>query len=342
MLLLKEVLHRIDPEWIHDRTISFCSVLQKFPSLIHLCESAFSHEDTDLNLKIGNLIFSNPIGLAAGFDKNGLAVPLLQALGFGFIETGTVTPIGQQGNAKPRLFRLRQEQALINRMGFNNSGVNALVKTLQGINRKVPIGVNLGKNKHTPNETAHQDYIIGLESAWSVADYFAINISSPNTPDLRELQKKDHLNTFLEAILQSKRKMELRTGQVKQIWLKIAPDQTELELKSIAETALEQKIDAIIVGNTTTGRIGLADKWKDLDGGLSGKPLFDLSNRILVKIKQLTENRIPLVAAGGVFSAEDVRTKISLGARLVQIYTGFVFEGPGLIKKIKKELGKLK
>ncbi|NQU66016.1 MAG: quinone-dependent dihydroorotate dehydrogenase [SAR324 cluster bacterium] len=342
MFFLKPVLHRFDPEWIHDRTISFCSVIQKFPFLIDLCESVFSYEKTDLSVEIGNLIFTNPIGLAAGFDKNGLVVPMLQALGFGFIETGTITPVGQPGNIKPRLFRIRNEQALINQMGFNNSGVNALVKALNGIVRKIPIGVNLGKNKLTPIAIAHQDYITGLESSWSVADYFTINISSPNTHDLRELQKKDYLNLFLEAIFQSKQKMEICTGQSKQVWLKIAPDLSDEELKLIAGTALELKIDAIIVGNTTTSRLGLGGKWKNQPGGLSGKPLFNLSNRILDKVKQLTEGKIPLVAAGGVFSAEDVRTKISLGARLVQLYTGLIFEGPGLIKKIKKELGRSK
>ncbi len=338
MFFLKPILHRINPEIIHASTVELCSWVNKIPQLVNIVDALYQFEDSRLHVSIGNLDFPNPIGLAAGYDKNGVAVPVLQALGFGFVEVGTVTPKAQSGNSKPRLYRLRPDNAIINRMGFNNYGVQYLVKSLESSKKRVPIGVNVGKNKQTPVADAHKDYITCIKKAWDVADYFTVNISSPNTKNLRDLQKEDYLVPFIKEIISVRNQLSEETNKYKQLWLKIAPDLDDDELRIIAHIALDLKIDAIVLTNTTITRPGLTDRNQGQTGGLSGKPLFDLSNHVLKKMHDLTHDRIPLIGVGGIFSVDDVQKKISLGAKLVQIYTGLIFEGPGLIKRIKREM----
>ncbi|MCG8338948.1 MAG: quinone-dependent dihydroorotate dehydrogenase [Proteobacteria bacterium] len=332
------ILHRFDPEWIHDRSIQFGSVVGKFKSFRWVLEKGCGIESDKLKVTLGNLDFPNPIGLAAGFDKNGEIVPVLQAIGFGFIEVGTVTPVAQPGNPKPRLFRLKPEKAVINRMGFNNKGVDALVRSLNKVSKRVPIGINLGKNKSTDISKAAQDYMIGVEKAWEVADYFTINISSPNTADLRELQGEEYLKPLIEAVLEKREQQRKKTSQYKQIWLKIAPDLEDSELEMICRTILDSNIDALVVSNTTIGRDQLPERWRSEAGGLSGRPLFELSNNVLEKAGKLLKDNIPLIGVGGIRSANDITTKMSLGASLVQIYTSLIFEGPGFVKLLKQDL----
>lgn len=341
MFFPKTLLHSLDPEQIHDLTVAFLSQIKNFPGLLKLISAFYNFEDSKLNTSIGNLKFSNPIGLAAGFDKDGVAVSVLQALGFGHIETGTVTPKPQSGNSKPRLFRLSADQALINRMGFNNKGIEVLVNSLSKVKRQVPIGINLGKNKITPLNEAHNDYVQGLSQSWNSADYFTINISSPNTKDLRSLQKEDFLFPLLKKIMAAKTELANRWNKDRQIWLKIAPDLNENEIEVIVQIALELKIDALIVSNTTISRPELVSGERTQTGGLSGKPLLEISNHVLKSVSGYTKGRIPLIGVGGIFEAQDIFDKLSLGASLVQIYTGLIFEGPGIVKKLKQQLLKI-
>lgn len=338
MFLLKSILHQFDPEWVHEQTLALCSKIQTIPGFQSLLTRGFFFEDPRLRVSIGNLNFPNPIGLAAGFDKNGIAVPLLQTLGYGHIETGTVTPQAQPGNKKPRLYRLHSDEALINRMGFNNLGIDFLSGRLENIERRIPIGVNLGKNKQTPLDRAYNDYILGMKRAWTVADYFTINISSPNTPNLRSLQQENYLYSFLEKIIKARDELAQRSGKLRQIWLKIAPDLNDHEMEVVSQVSLKLSIDALILTNTTLSRKGVRDLHQTQSGGLSGRPLFTLSNSVLNKMYRLTEGLIPLVGVGGIFTAEEAFRKISLGASLVQIYTGLVFAGPAIVKTIKKGL----
>jgi len=338
MLFPKTLLHSLDPELIHDLTVAFSAQIENLPGLLKLINAFFNFEDTRLNISIGNLDFPNPIGLAAGFDKDGVAVSVLQALGFGHIETGTVTPKPQPGNSKPRLFRLSDDQGIINRMGFNNKGIDALVNSLIKVKRRVPIGINLGKNKQTPLDEAHNDYVQGLSQAWNSADYFTINISSPNTKDLRSLQNEDFLVPLLEKIMAAKTRLTDESKKERQVWLKIAPDLNQNEIEVIVQIALELKIDALIVSNTTISRPELVSKEQMQTGGLSGKPLLKLSNEVLKSVNNCAQGRIPLIGVGGIFNGQDIFEKLSLGASMVQVYTGLIYKGPGIVKRLKSEL----
>ncbi len=338
MNLTQLILHRFDPEWIHNQAVHFGAMAGKFDSFNWLLEKRYGFDNDKLEVSLGNLKFPNPIGLAAGFDKDGEIVPVLQAIGFGFIEVGTVTPVSQSGNPKPRLFRLKSDKAILNRMGFNNKGVDALVNSLCKVSKKVPVGVNLGKNKSTPIKDAINDYVVGVQKAWDVADYFTINISSPNTVDLRDLQGEEYLSPLINKILAERDKLAKKTRQNKQIWLKIAPDLNNLELEMVCKTVLSSGIDALVVSNTTIRRSMVDDKWKNQSGGLSGKPLFEISNQVLKDASKLLKGNIPLIGVGGIGSSEDIKVKMSLGACLVQVYTSLIFEGAGFIKKLKKNL----
>jgi dihydroorotate dehydrogenase len=331
-------LYRLDPEWVHDATLRIAAEAGRWTVVLKLLESLYRFEDRRLTVTMGNLRFPNPIGLAAGFDKNGVAVPVLQTLGFGFIETGTVTPAAQSGNPVPRLFRLKDHQAIINRMGFNNQGAAALSAALKNLRRQVPIGVNLGKNHLTPLTQANEDYLLGMRQCWSVADYLVINISSPNTEGLRDLQRADTFESLVRNVRSVQEELTERSGQKRQVWFKIAPDLDQDELTAIAEIALAYSVDALVLTNTTNTRTGLPPTLTFPSGGLSGQPLFDLSNRVLAEMHRLTAGRIPLIGVGGVATAEQAAEKIRLGARLVQLYTAMVFEGPGIVRKIKKGL----
>jgi dihydroorotate dehydrogenase len=335
---LRPLLYSFEPEDIHEKILSLGKLGKKIPGFYNLIHSIIAVEDPRLRVKIGNLNFPNPLGLAAGFDKDGIAVPLLQALGFGHLEVGTVTPLPQPGNPGKRLFRLEDDQALINRMGFNNSGVIALVQTLSTLQRKVPVGVNLGKNRDTPLAQAAQDYIRGLKATWSVADYFTINVSSPNTLNLRDLQDKKLLYPLVQKIVKARDQMQCRVQSPKQIWLKIAPDLTDSELKVIVEIAKDLGIDALIVANTTISRSGLKSVDCQESGGLSGKPMYDLSNQVLEEVYKLTQGELPLIGVGGIFSAKNVIHKMRLGAVMVQLLTGLVYRGPGIVRRINGDL----
>ncbi|ELR70424.1 Dihydroorotate dehydrogenase [Fulvivirga imtechensis AK7] len=284
------------------------------------------------------LTFSNPVGLAAGFDKDAKLVDELACFGFGFIEIGTLTPKAQPGNDKPRLFRLPADQAIINRMGFNNGGVNAAVARLRRRKSSVLIGGNIGKNKVTPNEEAFNDYRTCFEQLFEVVDYFVVNVSSPNTPNLRALQDKEPLTQLLGGLM----KLNAEKKTPKPILLKIAPDLTDDQLNDIVDIVKEVNLDGLIATNTTISRDGLKTPEHEVQkigaGGLSGLPLRARSTEVLKFLRNKLGPDFPIISVGGIMSAEDALEKIRAGASLVQVYTGFIYEGPSLIKKINKAL----
>ncbi len=289
--------------------------------------------------------FSNPIGLAAGFDKNAKYLRELDCLGFGHVEIGTVTPVAQEGNPKPRVFRLVRDKALINRMGFNNDGVKQVAERLRNWqssdkNSSLIIGGNIGKNKITPNEEAWKDYEICFRMLHSYVDYFVVNVSSPNTPGLRELQEKESLRKILTHLQMINSSLEIQ----RPILLKIAPDLNTEQLSDVVSLAMEIKLDGLVISNTTISRDGLKTPKNKIDqigaGGLSGKPVQSRSTEILQYITSQTNGRLPLIASGGVFTGEDAKEKIESGAVLVQVWTGFIYEGPAIVKKILKKLNK--
>ena len=291
-----------------------------------------------LERELFGIKFPNPVGLAAGLDKNAEAFDMLGYLGFGFVEIGTLTPVGQPGNPKPRAFRLKNDKALINRMGFNNFGAENAVKRLKSKKSKIIIGGNIGKNKITPNENAIDDYIKTFESLFPYVDYFAVNISSPNTPNLRELQDKEPLKKLLGKL----RDINLEKPLPKPVLLKIAPDLSNAQLDDIIEIVETTGTSGIIATNTTIERNGLSYSKEYIDqigtGGLSGKPLKNRSTEVIRYIVEKTNARIPVIGVGGIMSANDAIEKINAGASLVQLYTGFIYEGPALIKRINKRI----
>ena len=289
------------------------------------------------------LEFENPIGLAAGFDKNGTAAPALSALGFGFIEVGTVTGEAQPGNPRPRLFRLPKDRALINRLGFNNCGAAQLAANLKRDRPGCILGVNIGKSRSVPIEDAITDYLKSLDAVYDVADYIAVNVSSPNTPNLRDLQKAERLRDLLSALQQRKRELaRSQAGGSRPLLLKIAPDLSAAEIEAIIEVALQAEIGGIIATNTTVNREGLLTPAGEVqalgEGGLSGAPLRHRSNEVISLIYRLTRGQLPIIGVGGVFTAEDAWEKICAGASLIQLYTGFIYEGPGVTRRLNQGL----
>jgi len=280
------------------------------------------------------LKFKNPVGLAAGFDKNAKMFDELSNFGFGYVEIGTVTPKPQEGNPKKRIFRLIQDSAIINRMGFNNDGVEEVVKRLKNKKTDILIGGNIGKNKITPNDKAVDDYVICFEALFDVVDYFVVNVSSPNTPNLRDLQEKEPLTNLLNR-LQDENNLK---SQRKPILLKIAPDLTDSQLLDIIEIVNVTKIDGVIATNTTISREGLQSYDKNETGGLSGKPLSKRSTEVIRFLAERSNKAFPIIGVGGIHSTQDALDKIEAGADLIQLYTGFIYEGPGLVKKINKAL----
>jgi dihydroorotate dehydrogenase len=283
-------------------------------------------------LDVFGIRFENPVGLAAGLDKNGAHIDALAALGFGFIEVGTTTPRPQAGNPKPRMFRLPEREAVINRLGFNNEGVDALVRNAERAKFSGPLGINIGKNKVTPNERAVDDYLFCLERVYARASYVTINISSPNTQGLRDLQEEETLKRFIGTLRDAQEKLVAKHRVRKPMLLKIAPDLAEAELDGIADVLLASGIDGLICTNTTIDRAPVAGvKHADESGGLSGRPLFDKSTAVLRGMAKRLGGRIPLVGVGGIVEGKDAATKIDAGASLVQFYTGMVYRGPALI-----------
>ena len=346
--LLRSVLFWFDPEWVHYFSMNGLRLLCKFPGVKKLLDSSFKPQGNNIQYSIFNIQFPNKVGLGAGFDKNAKYLNELEALGFGFVEIGTVTPLPQSGNDKPRLFRLPKDKALINRMGFNNDGVKVIAKRLetwklknykpQTTNYKLIIGGNIGKNKITPNEDAWKDYEICFTALHDYVDYFVVNVSSPNTPGLRELQEKDSLRKILSNLQMQNAKKENQ----KPILLKIAPDLTTEQIDDVIDLAMEIKLDGLVAANTTISRNQLKTQNSKLKtigaGGLSGLPLGHRSTEIVKYIFQKTNGQIPIVASGGIFTGADAKEKIDAGASLVQVWTGFIYEGPSIVKNICKEL----
>ncbi|MES2567989.1 MAG: quinone-dependent dihydroorotate dehydrogenase [Bacteroidota bacterium] len=338
--IFKPILFKINPEKAHYLTFDLLKI-GLGNSLGRLITSAmFGFKHPKLKKQLFGLTFENPVGLAAGLDKDAKAFNELASLGFGFIEIGTLTPKPQQGNEKPRLFRLPKSEALINRMGFNNEGVDAAARRLQNRNPKIIIGGNIGKNKITANEDAIKDYEYCFNALFDVVDYFVVNVSSPNTPNLRELQDKEPLTLLLNHL----QNINNSKPQRKPLLLKIAPDLTNSQLDDIIEIVATTKIDGIVATNTTIAREPLNYTKEEIDkigmGGLSGKPLAKRSTEVIAYLKNKSNNAFPVIGVGGIHSVEDAIEKLKAGADLIQLYTGFVYEGPGLIKRINKEIVK--
>jgi len=332
-LLIRPILFWFDPEEVHYFTFSLVKFMAKIPLVPNILKSIYEVKDTRLEREVFGLKFKNPVGLAAGFDKDAKLYNELSHFGFGFIEIGTLTPKPQDGNPKKRLFRLKEDSAIINRMGFNNGGVEAAVLRLKE-NKGVLIGGNIGKNKVTPNENATSDYLICFDALFKYVDYFVVNVSSPNTPNLRELQEKKPLTELLNT-LQSH---NLLHQKPKPILLKIAPDLTNEQLLDIIDIVNDSKIAGVIATNTTISREGLQSENKIETGGLSGKPLTKRSTEVIRFLSEKSNKAFPIVGVGGIHSAADAMEKLEAGASLVQLYTGFIYEGPNLIKEINQKI----
>jgi dihydroorotate dehydrogenase len=335
---LRPILFLFAPESIHHFTFSFLNITGKIPGVQSILKLVFGVNDKRLHKTLLGINFPNPVGLAAGFDKDARLIDELAAFGFGFIEIGTLTPKPQPGNEKPRLFRLPKDKGLINRMGFNNGGVQAAVARLKNRRSKVIVGGNIGKNKITPNEQAFEDYNTCFETLYPYVDYFVLNVSSPNTPGLRELQEKEPLRKLLsDVIALSKAK-----SKYKPVLLKIAPDLNEAQLIDVVEILKETKTDGVIATNTTISRAGLTTPESEIvaigNGGLSGKPLAERATEVISFLRNQLGPDYPIIGVGGIMNAQDALEKLKAGADLVQIYTGFIYEGPGLIKAINKSL----
>jgi dihydroorotate dehydrogenase len=331
--ILRPLLFKSDPEKVHHFTFDMLRRLHKIPGMESFFRSNFQLEHPDLEREVFGLKFKNPVGLAAGFDKDAKLFQELSNLGFGFVEIGTLTPKPQPGNEKKRLFRLKEDGAIINRMGFNNGGVDAAVERLKK-NKNVLIGGNIGKNKITPNDKAVDDYLTCFEALFDHVDYFVVNVSSPNTPNLRELQDKEPLTNLLNSL----QKENQKKAKQKPILLKIAPDLTDSQLLDIIDIVKETKIAGVIATNTTISREGLTSENKEEMGGLSGRPLRKRATEVIRFLSEKSNKAFPIIGVGGIHSAEDALEKLDAGASLVQLYTGFIYEGPGLIKKINRKL----
>ena len=326
-------LFLFDPEKVHNFTFLFFKISLNLPFIGFFVEKIYSVKNKKLERKLFGLEFKNPVGLAAGFDKNAKLYKELSRFGFGFVEIGTVTPEPQQGNPKKRLFRLTNDQGIINRMGFNNDGMIKVALRLKK-NKSILIGGNIGKNKNTPNTNAVNDYLLCFNHLYDFVDYFVVNVSSPNTPNLRELQNKDSLSLILKSLKDE----NLKKTKPKPILLKISPDLSYQNLSEIVDLVLSLKIDGIIATNTTVNRDNLISEHKNESGGLSGRPVAKKSNEVIKYISEKSNGLIPIIGVGGIHSAQDAIDKIKAGADLVQIYTGFIYEGPSLIKSINKAL----
>ena len=338
---IRQFLFLIDPEKIHHFVFKWLKFLFSFTLIKSFCRTIYNFKHPSLNREVFGINFPNPVGLAAGFDKDATLYDELCSLGFGFIEVGTVTPEAQPGNAKPRMFRLLNDEALINRMGFNNQGVGAMVQKLKMRNENIIIGGNIGKNKNTPPENAIDDYEICFRELFNHVDYFAVNVSSPNTPGLRTLQEKEPLQELLQRLQQLNIELSaINNSKRKPVLLKIAPDLSNFQLDEIIDVIVFTRIDGIIATNTTITRENLNSPNDVISetGGLSGKPLTKRSTEVIKYLSQKSEKRFNIIGVGGIHSPEDAIEKLNAGADLIQIYTGFIYEGPGLIKRINKKI----
>ena len=334
-LLIRPVFFLFNAELIHNISFILIKFIFRVPILSYLIKSRYNFSNALLETNVFGLNFKNKIGMAAGFDKNAKLLNELEFFGFGHVEVGTITPKPQSGNETPRLFRLKKDKALINRMGFNNDGVDEILKRVKDYSGSIVVGANIGKNKITPNSKAVDDYLICFKKLRKHVDYFVINVSSPNTPGLRKLQSKDNLSLILEKIQNE----NLSSGKRKPVLLKISPDLTNAELDDIIEVSLKYELDGIIATNTTLSRNNIISKNDNIEkGGVSGKPLKNKSNEIISYINNKSNNNFKIIGVGGVFTSDDVINKINMGASLVQVYTGWVYEGPSMISRINKTL----
>ena len=332
--VVRKILFKYDPEEVHHFTFNMLKNLFKMPLTGTLARNKFVVEDKKLERNLFGITFKNPVGLAAGFDKNATLFDEFGNYGFGFVEIGTVTPKPQPGNPKKRLFRLIEDEAIINRMGFNNDGVKVIAERLRKRKTDIIIGGNIGKNKVTPNENAVDDYLICFEELFDVVDYFVVNVSSPNTPNLRELQDKEPLTKLLQTLQDENNKKETP----KPILLKIAPDLTDDQLMDIIDIVKTTKIAGVIATNTTISRENLISEKRDETGGLSGKPVRERSTEVIRFLAEKSNKAFPIIGVGGIHSAKDAKEKLDAGADLIQVFTGFIYEGPELVKRINKSL----
>jgi len=338
--LFRPILFLLEPELAHNFTRIFLKIFYKIPGLSFLATKLFCINHPKLKRQLWGLNFENPVGLAAGFDKDALLINEMKALGFGFIEVGTLTPKPQSGNSKPRLFRLRKYSSLLNRMGFNNRGVGAAVEKLKKRNPGFIVGGNIGKNKDTLNELAVEDYIHCFESLHDWVDYLVVNVSSPNTPGLRALQEKGPLTKILMTL----QRINRTKSNYKPLLLKIAPDLNQDQLDDIIDIVKETKIDGIVATNTTTDRTGMQIPKVKLtalgEGGISGRAIRDRSTTVIKYLHHNSKGAFPIIGVGGIMSPADALEKLEAGASLVQIYTGFVYQGPFFVKRINQYLAK--
>lgn len=336
--LAKSLMFQFDPETSHNIALHSMNI-----AALVGANKLLGAEKISEPVNVMGIDFPNPVGLAAGLDKNAIAVDGLAAMGFGFIEVGTVTPRPQAGNPTPRLFRLPAQQAIINRMGFNNAGVDKLLYNLSRANFQGITGINIGKNKDTPNAKAEQDYLYCLRKVYARASYITVNISSPNTPDLRELQYGEQLNILLDALKSEQLKLEKYHKRYVPIAIKIAPDMNDEELISIADRLKHYEVDAVIATNTTLARDGVEDlEYANEAGGLSGAPVRLRATKIIGLLAEQLANRIPIIGVGGITEGFDAAEKIEAGASLVQLYTGFIYQGPSLIADSVKAIKQFK
>ena len=331
--LARTALFQLDPEVAHDLTLKSLALLGPGAALLG------AGSDRGESRRVMGIEFPNPVGLAAGLDKNGEYLDALGALGFGFLEIGTVTPRPQPGNPKPRMFRLESHEAIINRLGFNNQGVEALSRNVEKSAYHGILGINIGKNFDTPNERAADDYLACLDAVYDRASYVTVNISSPNTKNLRDLQSSEKLDELLGAVMARRAALAERYGRVKPLAVKVAPDLDDAQIEAIAALAVKHSVDGLIATNTTVGREAVKDHRHGLQaGGLSGRPLFSLSTSVIAKLARALGGRVPLIGVGGILSGADARAKIDAGAALVQVYTGFIYRGPDLIAQARRAI----
>ncbi len=328
--IVRPLLFKLDPEFTHTLTLETLCIAEK----CRLLKTPFLKPTPDLPIKVMGLSFPNPIGLAAGLDKNGDYIGALGNLGFGFLEIGTITPRQQPGNSKPRLFRLPESASIINRMGFNNKGVDHLITRIKQAQYPGILGINIGKNFDTPLSEASNDYLECLDKVYACADYVTINISSPNTKDLRKLQNQNAIRPLLVALKQKQQILHEINEKYVPLVVKIAPDLQDFEIEQLAMELLEQQIDGVIATNTTLSRTTVSgQKFADEHGGLSGAPLTIQATHVVRQLAQHLDGKIPIIAAGGCMTARDVVTKIKAGASLVQLYSGLIYSGPELISQ---------
>jgi len=340
--VIRPILFRFDPETVHHFTFGMVRLLMAIPGVGWICERLFCYDRPWLRRTVMGIEFANPVGLAAGFDKDARLTDEFARFGFGFIEIGTLTPLPQPGNEKPRLFRLPEDRGIINRMGFNNGGAEAAAERLKNRKSRIIIGGNVGKNKSTPNDQAADDYRKAFTALDPVVDYFVVNVSSPNTPGLRELQEKEPLR----ALLSEMKSLSNASPKPKPVLLKIAPDLTDEQLDDIVSILKTTGTDGIIATNTTIGRSGLKTSTETIEkigaGGLSGAPLSGRSTEVIRYLRERLGPGYPIIGVGGIMTPTEALEKLAAGADLIQLYTGFVYEGPGLVKRILKSLPKPK